>query len=156
MGFNSTTTAELRSFKAVREVDRVSAVNDVLAAVDAFGAALRARDVAAAEAVWLLERADVAILGSASGEQFIGQEAVRRCLTALTSRSTSHDWRWVDRRISVLGDVAWLIADAPWQTVQQDGSVSERPYRVTGVLVRGEGGWRWCQYHGSEPLGSIG
>ena len=131
-------------------------VEDVLKAIDAFGAALRERDRAAAEAVWSLDRADVSILGSASGEEFIGPDAVRACLAALTSRPTSHGWRWVDRRVSVVDDVAWFIADAPWQTVQSGGAVSERPYRVTGVLVHADGRWRWTQYHGSEPLGSIG
>jgi len=28
--------------------------------------------------------------------------------------------------------------------------VDERPYRVTGVFVRRDEGWRWRQYHGSE------
>lgn len=135
---------------------RVSAVDDVLTTIDGFGAALRAQDLAAAEAVWALDRADSVILGSAAGEEFIGRDAVRACLAALTSRPTAHDWRWVDRQISVVGDVAWLIADAPWQTVHPDGGVTERPYRVTGVFVHGEGGWRWSQYHGSEPLGSVG
>ena len=127
-----------------------------LAAVDAFDAALRARDLIAAEAVWALNRADVSILGSASGEEFIGPDAVRACLAALTSRPTAHGWRWVDRQVSVVGDVAWLLADASWQTVHADGAVTERPSRVTGVLVRADGTWRWCQYHGSEPLGSTG
>jgi ketosteroid isomerase-like protein len=129
---------------------------EVLAAIDAFDSALRQRDRAAAEAAWSLDRDDVSILGSASGEEFMGPDAVRSCLAALTSRPTSHGWRWVDRQVSVLGDVAWLIADAPWQSIGPDGSVTERPYRVTGVLVRGSRGWQWCQYHGSEPLGSIG
>jgi len=131
-------------------------VDEALAAVDAFDAALRARDLIAAEAVWALHRADVSILGSASGEEFIGPDAVRACLAALTSRPTAHGWRWVDRQVSVVGDVAWVLADAPWQTVHADGAVTERPYRVTGVLVRADGTWRWCQYHGSEPLGSTG
>lgn len=128
-------------------------VDDVLAMIDA---ALRARDRVAAEAVWSLEEEDVAIFGSGPGEDFLGPEEVRACLAALTSRPTTHGWRWIDRRVSVVGDVAWVVADAPWQTVQPDGAVSERPYRVTGVLVHGEGGWRWRQYHGSEPIGSIG
>ena len=131
-------------------------IDGVLKAIDAFGAALKARDRVAAETVWLLDRADVSILGSAAGEEFIGPEAVRACLAALTFRPTSHGWRWADRRVSVVGDVAWFVADAPWQTVQPDGAVGERPYRVTGVLVCAEDGWRWCQYHGSEPLGSVG
>jgi ketosteroid isomerase-like protein len=131
-------------------------VEGVMATVDAFDAALRARDLIAAEAVWTLDRPDVSILGSASGEVFIGPDAVRTCLAALTSRQTAHGWRWVDRQVSVVGDVAWVTAEAPWQTVHPDGTVTERPYRVTGVLVRVDGAWRWCQYHGSEPLGSTG
>lgn len=131
-------------------------VDGVLNVVDAFDAALRARDRVAAEAVWSLDQADVVILGSGPGEDFIGPDAVRACLAALMSRPTTHGWRWVDRRVSVVGDVAWFVAVAPWQTVQPDGTVSERPYRVTGVLVRGERGWRWRHYHGSEPIGSIG
>lgn len=132
------------------------AIDDVLKVIDAFDIALKTRNRAAAEAVWWLDRDDVSILGSASGEDFIGAEAVRACLAALTSRSTAHGWRWADRRVCVVDDVAWLIADAPWQTIHPDGAVSERPYRVTGVLVFRDEAWRWCQYHGSEPLGSIG
>jgi len=131
-------------------------VEEVIEAVDAFDAALRARDPIAAEAVWALDRVDVSILGSASGEEFVGPDAVRACLAALTSRPTAHGWRWVDRQVSVVGDVAWVTADAPWQTVHPDGAVSERPYRVTGVLAAMDGSWRWCHYHGSEPLGSTG
>ena len=135
----------------------MAALDDVLTSIDAFGAALRARDLAAGEGVWALDREDLVILGSAAGEEFVGREAVRACLAALFSRPTSHDWRWGDRRISIVGDVAWFVAaDAPYQTGHPDGSVTERPYRVTGVLVHGDGGWRWTQYHGSEPLGSIG
>lgn len=137
-------------------MDSTHEFEEVLQAIDAFDSALRSRDRVAAEAVWWLDRDDVSILGSASGEEFIGADAVKACLAALTSRATAHGWRWADRRVSVVGDVAWVIADAPWQTVQPDGSCSERPYRVTGVLVFREQGWRWCQYHGSEPLGSLG
>lgn len=136
--------------------DASRSVDAVLIAIDAFDAALRARDRLAAEAVWSLDEADVTIVGSGPGENFIGPDAVRGCLAALVSRRTSHGWRWVDRRVSVAGDVAWVVADAPWQTVQPDGVVTERPYRVTGVFVRRDEGWRWRQYHGSEPLGSIG
>ena len=138
------------------EGGQMHSIDDVLTVIDAFGAALRARDRVAAEAVWALDQADVAIYGSAPGEVWIGPAAVRDCLAGLTSRPTTHGWRWADRRVSVADDVAWVFADAPWQTVQPDGAVSERPYRVTGVLVRSEGGWRWRQYHGSEPLGTIG
>ena len=45
------------------------------------------------------------MLGSASGEEFDGPDAVRACLAALTSRPTAHGWRWVDRRVTVAGDV---------------------------------------------------
>lgn len=131
-------------------------VEEVIVAVDAFDAALRARDLMAAEAAWALDRADVSILGSASGEEFIGPDAVRACLAALTSRPTAHGWRWVDRQVSIVGHVAWVVADAPWQTVHPGGAATERPYRVTGVLVRTDDAWRWCHYHGSEPLGSTG
>ena len=131
-------------------------VGGVIAVVDAFDIALKQRDRVAAEAVWALDRADVAILGSASGEEFIGPDAVRACLAALTSRPTTHGWRWAERHIAIVSDIAWLLADAPWQTVQSDGAANERPYRVTGVLIRDGDGWQWCQYHGSEPLGTTG
>lgn len=132
------------------------AIEDVLKVIDAFDVALRTRDGAAAEALWCLDRDDVSILGSASGEDFVGAVEVKECLAALTSRSTAHGWRWARRRVCVVDDVAWLIADAPWQTIHPNGAVTERPYRVTGVLVFHRDAWRWCQYHGSEPLGSIG
>ncbi len=114
----------------------MTVTEDVLTVVDAFDTALKTRDRDAAEAIWALDRDDVSVLGSAAGEEFIGPQAVRSCLAALTSRQTAHGWRWAERRLSVLDDVAWLIADAPWQTVQPNGDTSERPYRVTGVLIR--------------------
>ena len=60
---NSALTAEPRSSDVVKEMDRVAAVDDVLTTIDAFGAALRAQDPTAAETVWSLDRAEVAILG---------------------------------------------------------------------------------------------
>ncbi len=129
---------------------------EVNSAIDAFDSALRTRSYAVAEAVWALHRDDVSIFGSAAGEDFRGPAAVRECLVALTSRTTAHGWRWVDRTVSVAGDVAWFTANAFWVTIHPDGSETERPYRVTGVLINGAHGWQWCQYHGSEPLGSIG
>lgn len=129
---------------------------EVLAVVDAFDSALRSRNRSTAEGVWALDRPDVSILGSAAGEEFDGPGAVAACLEALTSRSTTHGWRWLDRRVSVAGDVAWLIAEAFWVTNHADGTQTERPYRVTGVLLKRERGWQWVQYHGSEPLGAVG
>lgn len=136
--------------------DNSQTVQDVLRAVDRFDEALRTRNLAQAESVWALEREDVLIIGSAPGELFFGPNAVRACLGALTSRSTAHGWHWVERRVSISGSVAWLWAEAPWLTIHDDGTSSERPYRVTGVLVRTAEGWRWCQYHGSEPIGTTG
>ena len=130
--------------------------DDVFTAVDALDAALRVGDFDAAVNLWAMDDKDVAIVGSAAGEWFLGPVAVRECLAAITSRATKHGWRWVDRRVKLHGDVAWVVAEAPFQTIHADGTVAERPYRVTGVLVRRSGDWRWHQYHGSEPLGSIG
>ena len=128
----------------------------VLAVVDAFDVALRARDREAAEAVWALNDPNIVILGSAPGEVFHGSR-VADCLHALTSRPTAHGWRWTDRQVTVEGSVAWLVADAHWQTIALDGVITERPYTLTGVLVQGpDGQWLWRMYHGSEPLGTIG
>lgn len=72
--------------------------DDVLTAIDGFDAALRAGDLRAAVSLWALDDDDVAIVGSATDEWFLGPVAVRECLAAITSRATRHGWRWVDRR----------------------------------------------------------
>ena len=48
------------------------------------------------------------------------------------------------------GDVAWLFASGE-VVVTDHGADTRVPYRLTGVLERRNGAWKWRQFHGSEP-----
>ena len=53
--------------------------------------------------------------------------------------------------MSSVGDVAWLYAEGH-VVISRDASEHRSPYRLTGVLERRAGTWRWRLFHGSEPV----
>jgi ketosteroid isomerase-like protein len=55
------------------------------------------------------------------------------------------------RDVSSVGDVAWLYAEGH-VVISGDDSEQRSPYRLTGVLERMAGTWRWRLFHGSEPV----
>jgi uncharacterized protein (TIGR02246 family) len=128
--------------------DDKEAVLDALRAInDAFGK----RDLAAFERVC---EPDVVWIGSTEGEEVVGRgESITTMWEAIAGRSEGVrfklDWESVD--VEVRGESALLTAfgEATFQTRYRT-SISR--FRLTGVLQRSAGRWRWRVYHASEPL----
>ena len=127
------------------EDDR-EAVRDALTALDD---AFERQDLAA---VRELCTEDVVFIGSGDGEEAVGRDAIGPMFDALAPQlerlEFSLAWESVD--IDVLGEVALISARGSARLVTQRRADTLR-YRLTGVLVRSTGGWRWRVYHGSEP-----
>ncbi|MGL6278043.1 MAG: nuclear transport factor 2 family protein [Gaiella sp.] len=104
------------------------------------------------EAVLQLCTEDVVFIGSGEGEEAVGRDAIGPMFAALAPHldglTFSLEWESVD--IDVLGEVALVSARGSAQLVTPGRDRAIR-YRLTGVLVRTTGGWRWRIHHGSEP-----
>lgn len=125
--------------------------------VDGLGDAFAAGDGAAVLAAFA--RGDAILYaGSEPGECAVGRRVLARLLADLFGRDERYLWRCAPGRDAVrvapgLRDVA-VVAEATLFVLPRTGSpaVAEAfPYRVSGVLVREPGGWRWRFCQGAEP-----
>jgi uncharacterized protein (TIGR02246 family) len=126
-------------------VDDEAAVRDALVALDA---AFERRDV---DAVLDLCTDDVVFIGSGEGEEAVGRDALVAMLAVLTPHAEGAEFTlvWDSVDVDVLGDVALLVAWGKATLVTLRRTATTR-YRLTGVLQRSEGRWRWRVHHGSE------
>ena len=92
---------------------------------------------------------DVLIVGSEASEIEIGREQIAQMVKAL-SAGPAVRFNWTQTRSGSHGDVAWLFASGD-VVVTDHGTDTRVPYRLTGVLERRNGAWKWRQFHGSEP-----
>jgi ketosteroid isomerase-like protein len=115
---------------------------DPLAVFDALlRAILEDRDPDAFMALWA-EDDDVAMWGSELTERGDGRAGIRVLGEAIAAHPGEIRFTWDERHVHEVGDVAWINAA---------GSVNGSPYRMTAVLVRRAGEWRWHTFSGSEP-----
>jgi ketosteroid isomerase-like protein len=116
--------------------------SDPLAVFDAlFRAVLEDRDPDAFMALWA-EDDDLAMWGSELTERGDGRAQVRALGEAIAAHPGQIRFTWDEKHVHEDGDVAWINAA---------GSVNGSPYRMTAVLVRRAGEWRWHTFSGSEP-----
>jgi len=94
--------------------------------------------------------ADIAMIGSADFEVFLGAEGVDAYFAMVREHEATASWRWKDRRVWASEDIAWAYADTEF-SYTFDGAAHTLPYRLTMVCLRRDGEWRIVLYHGSEP-----
>lgn len=93
---------------------------------------------------------DVVLLGSEAGEVVIGHDQLSPFFERLFALPAELSWDWSETRIASAGNIAWVFARGD-VVIRADGAERRAPYRMTGVLERQAGNWRWRQFHGSEP-----
>ena len=123
--------------------------DEVLSKLSALDACVRRGDLVETLALFVHD-AEVLLLGSEAGELARGTAALTEFFTSLFALPVRLGWVWHQSDVAALGDVAWLCAQGV-VCVRHGAEDTQRPYRVTGVLVRRDGEWRWAQFHGSEP-----
>ena len=93
---------------------------------------------------------DVMLLGSDPGEVAVGRGNMVALFDAVFALPFQISWDWAQTRVSSEGDIAWVFAEGDVVMKGADGE-TRKPYRMTGVLQRLDGEWKWRQFHGSEP-----
>jgi ketosteroid isomerase-like protein len=129
----------------------VGVVKDVVDAFEGLIDALaRRRDADAAAELYATD-GDVTFWGSTVDEIAIGPKAVASLLHEITESPTQLTPTWEPHRVHVEGDVAWVNAVGELRVENPGQEPRLAPYRITAVLVRRNGAWRWHTFSGSEP-----
>lgn len=93
---------------------------------------------------------DVTLIGSQSDEVARTRPQIVALFRHLFALPATVNWEWRKVEVSSAGPVAWLFADGVLVVHAADGE-QKSPYRLTGVLQKEKGRWRWRQFHGSQP-----
>jgi RimJ/RimL family protein N-acetyltransferase/ketosteroid isomerase-like protein len=148
-GFTAVGEVDDEHERAALRVMRWELTRDAAAALAAFDAlydaVLGAHDADAALALFAPD-GDIVMWGSEEAERAVGPAAVGELLRGIAASPATLAFRWRERRVHVEGHAAWINAAG---AVDVDGRASA--YRVTAVLVRRAGAWRWHTHSGSEP-----
>jgi hypothetical protein len=120
--------------------------------VNVLGAAFGAGDLDAALATFATG-CEVMYVGSEPGEHAIGRAALRALLGDLFARDERYLWRCESVHVSHSPRDVAVLADTRLYVLPAGGGVptAHVPYRVGGVLVPEQSGWRWRYCQGSEP-----
>jgi ketosteroid isomerase-like protein len=124
---------------------------EILAAFDAFFDRLTVdRDAAAATALFA-DDDDIWMSGSDLPELAIGTDAIAALHRDVVSRPFTLTFSWDRRHVHSAGQVAWVNAAGSLLVEYEDKPPTTMQYRITVVLVRRDGAWRWHTMNGSEP-----
>ncbi len=96
--------------------------------------------------------ANIILVGSDSGEIFIGKNQAKEWLTQLFSFGS---FSWEMNRIDIdnNGKTAWVFVDGKMIVNFHKGGKKITPYRFTGIMVKKKGEWKWRLFDGSVPKG---
>ena len=96
--------------------------------------------------------ANIILVGSDSGEIFIGKNQAKEWLTQLFSFG-SFSWEMSRIDIDNNGKTAWVFVDGKMIVNFHKGGKKITPYRFTGIMVKKKGEWKWRLFDGSVPKG---
>ena len=105
--------------------------------------AVAARDLEALMDLWTED----AVFAGASEEELKVGPAIREWFGTVLATDHTVEMTWEQPILRVEGDVAWFMVEA---AVTIDGT-KPRPYRISGVLRRTSGVWRFEMWNGAEP-----
>ena len=94
---------------------------------------------------------DAALFGSDAGEFAVGRSDVREFLTAIFAEPVTYGWTWDHPVAGRHGDVVWFVADGQ-AILEGEGAPAPVPYRLSGVLLQVNGGWRFTLFNGAQPV----
>jgi uncharacterized protein (TIGR02246 family) len=110
------------------------------------------RDAAAGTALFI-DDPEIVMWGSLAPEQATGREQIAEHHREITAWDATLSFDWSVRHVQIEGDAAWVNAAGTITVNYNEGGTRTDPYRLTAVLVRRDGEWRWHTFNGSEPNG---
>jgi len=111
---------------------------------------VRRKDIAVMEL--FDDDAGIMLAGSEPGDLARGPIEVRAHMHQVFALPLHLHWEWDSIACWSNGDIAWFLADGR-AVIARGDELSPVAYRLSGVLVKSEKGWRFRLFHGSEPRG---
>jgi uncharacterized protein (TIGR02246 family) len=124
---------------------------DVLAAFDGLFTALTERRDADGALRLFVGDDDIVMWGSDEDELAVGRPEVAALQRAIAASATRLKFSWQRRWVRVDGDAAWVNATGDVRIEEAGRTQPAMSYRVTAVLLRRDGAWRWHTFSGSMP-----
>ena len=93
---------------------------------------------------------DAVLIGSDADEIAEGQARIRSVFQHAIRRPHTLQLTWERVEAFAEGDIGWLYADGAAE-LSGTGRPRKLRYRLTAVVGRRDGVWRWRLFHGSEP-----
>ena len=109
----------------------------------AWSKAVEARDLEALMDLWTED----AVFAGASEEELQVGPGIREWFGTVLATDHTVEMTWEEPILRQEGDLAWYVVAA---SLTVDGT-KPRPYRISGMLRREQGVWRFAMWHGSEP-----
>jgi ketosteroid isomerase-like protein len=94
---------------------------------------------------------DIVVIGSDSGEVFIGRDRVKVFMKMIVSMPFVFSFEMDTPTIHHHQNIAWVFSDGKMVHTRSSGKVSKVPYRITAVLVKKGNKWKWKMFSGSIP-----
>ncbi len=96
---------------------------------------------------------DIIVIGSDTGEVFIGRERVKVFMKMIVSMPFVFSFDMNQVVISHNEQTAWVFVDGNMVHTRSSGKVTKVPYRIMAVTVRRGNDWKWKVFSGSIPRG---
>jgi ketosteroid isomerase-like protein len=96
---------------------------------------------------------DIMVIGSDSGEVYIGKNRVQSFLKIIVSMPFVFSFEMDSLSINHSKNIAWFFGDGKMVHTRPNGKVSKVPYRITAVMVQKGNDWKWKVFSGSIPRG---
>jgi len=96
---------------------------------------------------------DLMVVGSDSGEVFVGRERVQAFMKMIVSMPFVFSFELEPAVIRHDGNIAWVVTDDIMVLTSPNGKITKLPYRITAVMVKKDTGWKWKMFTGSVPRG---
>jgi ketosteroid isomerase-like protein len=121
---------------------------EIIEALDRMNSLVGRRDLAVLSE--FANAADVLLVGSEEDEIAEGPEGLASFFRHIFDLPIRLGWSWRNVRVSSEGQIAWVFAEGH-VNITTDSDQEQLPFRLSGVLERRQGQWKWRQFHGSEP-----
>ncbi|MCX6174621.1 MAG: nuclear transport factor 2 family protein [Ignavibacteriales bacterium] len=96
---------------------------------------------------------DIMVVGSDSGEVFIGRERVQEFMKVIVSMPFVFSFDMDQVIINHSENIAWVFVESKMVHTGSNGKVSKVPYRITAVMIKRGNEWKWKVFSGSIPRG---
>jgi uncharacterized protein (TIGR02246 family) len=96
---------------------------------------------------------DIMVVGSDSGEVFVGREQVQTFMNMIVSMPFVFSFELEPAVIRHDGNIAWVFTDGKMVHSRPNGKTTKLPYRITAVMIKKDAEWKWKMFSGSIPRG---